>query len=49
MPIVTIFYVLANLSYFVVISPADIIASHAVAVVYQRFSQKNEIPRQFVW
>ncbi|KAK4020770.1 large neutral amino acids transporter small subunit 1 [Daphnia magna] len=34
MPIVTIFYVLANLSYFVVISPADIIASHAVAVTF---------------
>lgn len=33
MPIVTLFYVLANLSYFVVISPAEIIASHAVAVV----------------
>lgn len=33
MPIVTVFYVLANLSYFVVIPPAEIIASPAVAVV----------------
>ncbi len=33
MPIVTLFYVLANLSYFVVIPPAEILASHAVAVV----------------
>ena len=34
MPIVTIFYVLANLSYFIVISPPDIIASQAVAVTF---------------
>ena len=34
MPIVTIFYVLANLSYFVAISPPDIIASQAVAVTF---------------
>ncbi|XP_046445224.1 large neutral amino acids transporter small subunit 1-like [Daphnia pulex] len=34
MPIVTLFYVLANLSYFVVISPTEIIASHAVAVTF---------------
>lgn len=33
MPIVTLFYVLANLSYFVVLTPSEIIASEAVAVV----------------
>lgn len=33
MPIVTLFYVLANLSYFAVMTPTEIIASQAVAVV----------------
>jgi hypothetical protein len=44
MPIVTLFYVLANLSYFVVISPTEIIASHAVAVVCLKNKRIKWIP-----
>ena len=33
MPLVTVIYVLANLAYFTVLSPAEILESDAVAVV----------------
>lgn len=41
MPIVTVFYVLANLSYFVVIPAEEIIASNAVAVVRPTTTQQQ--------
>jgi len=34
---VTVVYVLANIAYFTVISPAEMIASEAVAVVHYEF------------
>jgi len=34
MPIVTLFYVLANLAYFAALTPAEVIGSHAVAVSF---------------
>ncbi len=38
MPLVTVTYLLANLAYFAVLTPEEILASNAVAVVRNFFS-----------